>query len=62
MRETAKKGWVWRSTEASREAGQVSVLAMAETAVCVALYWILLLWLGVTWPHWVTLVATPLAG
>ena len=52
--------WVWRSTEASRAAGQVSVLAIAETLVCVALYWLLLLWLGVTWHHWMILIATPL--
>jgi len=48
MIETTKQGWVWRSTEDSRAAGQVSVLAVLETLVCVALYWVLLLWFGVT--------------
>ena len=61
MSETPEnRRWVWRSTEESREAGQVSVLAVAETLVCVTLYWILLLWLGVTWHHWMILIATPL--
>lgn len=36
------------------------MLAVAETFACVALYWLLLLWLGVTWHHWMILIATPL--
>ena len=60
MSETPKRGWVWRSTEESREAGQVSIFAVAETFVCVVLYWVLLLWLGVTWHHWMILIPTPL--
>ncbi len=38
------------------------MLAVAETLICVALYWIFLPWLGVTWHHWMVLVATPLTG
>jgi hypothetical protein len=60
MIETTKRAWVWRSTEESRAAGQASVLAVFETLVCVALYWVLLLWFGVTWHHWMILIATPL--
>jgi hypothetical protein len=60
MSETSQKSWVWRSTEESRAAGQISVLAVFETLVCVVLYWVLLLWLGVTWNHWMILIATPL--
>ena len=60
MSEATKNSWVWRSTDVSRAARQVSVLAVAETLVCVALYWVLLLWLGVTWHHWMILIATPL--
>ncbi|ATX64604.1 hypothetical protein [Roseinatronobacter bogoriensis] len=60
MTQTLAKTWVWRSTEDSRAAGLVSVLAVAETLACVALYWVLFLWFGVTWHHWLILIATPL--
>ncbi|WP_299864343.1 hypothetical protein [uncultured Hoeflea sp.] len=52
--------FVWYSTEESRAAGIVSLLAVAETVICVALYWLLWLKWGVTWHHWLIVVATPL--
>jgi hypothetical protein len=60
MIEPASRSRVWRSTEPNRAAGQVSVLAVAETLACVVVYWLLWLWLGVTWHHWLILIATPL--
>jgi len=60
MIEPASRSWVWRSTEPSRAAGLVSILAVAEALACVAVYWLLWLWLGVTWHHWLILIATPL--
>lgn len=38
--------WVWRSTEASRAAGQISLLAVAETVFAVSFYWWLAVWIG----------------
>lgn len=38
----------------------VSLLAVAETLTCVALYWLLWLKWGVTWHHWFIVAATPL--
>ncbi len=60
MAEEPTQGWVWISSEASRAAGRVSVVAVAETLICVALYWLLILYWGVTWHHWMIVVATPL--
>ena len=55
-----QRQWVWRSDEASRAAGKISVLAVAETLICVAVYWILLVRYGITWHHWLILIAAPL--
>jgi hypothetical protein len=52
--------FVWYSTKDSRAAGIVSLLAVAETVICVALYWLLWLKWGVTWHHWLIVAATPL--
>lgn len=52
--------FVWYSTEESRATGLVSLLAVAETVICVALYWLLWLKWGVTWHHWLIVAATPL--
>ena len=60
MNVTPKIRWVWVSSEDSRAAGIVSVMAMIETLICVALYWALWLYWGVTWHHWMILIATPL--
>lgn len=60
MYDSSKYNWVWYSTEESRAAGQVSVLAVAETVLCVAVYWVLVLWLGLTWHHWMILIAAPM--
>lgn len=60
MTEKPDRSWVWRSTETSRATGLVSVLAVAETLACVALYWVLWIWLGVTWHHWLIVVSAPL--
>lgn len=38
--------WVWRSTQASRAAGQISLLAVAETVFAVSFYWWLAVWIG----------------
>lgn len=44
-----EKKWVWRSTLASRAAGQVSILACMETLCAVALYW----WIAIRYDtHW----------
>lgn len=46
---TGKRLWVWHATLASRAAGKVSVLACAETAFAVALYW----WIAIRYDtHW----------
>jgi len=60
MSEKLTRSWVWRSTEESRAAGLVSVLAVTETVACVAMYWVLMFWFGVTWHHWLILIATPM--
>jgi hypothetical protein len=60
MSEGDARAWVWISDEESRAAGRVSVLAVVETLICVAVYWVLLLRWGVTWHHWVILLAAPL--
>lgn len=60
MDEIKPKSWVWRSTKASRAAGVVSVLAVAETLACVAAYWALIWVWGVTWHHWIILIAAPM--
>ncbi|MEP2717040.1 hypothetical protein [Pseudophaeobacter sp.] len=52
--------FVWYSTKESRTTGIVSLLAVAETVICVALYWLFWLKWGVTWHHWMIVVATPL--
>ena len=51
MDEMVSGQWVWRSDAASRAAGKMSVLAVAETLICVAVYWILLVRYGITWHH-----------
>ncbi|MEM8572053.1 MAG: hypothetical protein AAGG56_14280 [Pseudomonadota bacterium] len=58
--ETNERGWVWASTEESRAAGKVSILAITETLLCVIVYWVLLLYFGVRWHHWFILIAAPL--
>ena len=55
-----QRQWVWRSDAASRAAGKISVLAVAETLICVAVCGILLVRYGITWHHWLILIATPL--
>ena len=60
MDEMVQRQWVWWSDEASRAAGKMSVLAVAETLICVAVYWILLVRYGITWHHWLILIAAPL--
>lgn len=60
MDEMVPGQWVWWSDEASRAAGKMSVLAVAETLICVAVYWILLVRYGITWHHWLILIAAPL--
>jgi len=52
--------FVMYSTEESRAKGVVSLLDVAETLICVALYWLLWLKWGVTWHHWMIVIATPL--
>jgi len=52
--------WVWKSTAESRAARLPSVLALSETLICVAIYWMLWLQFGVTWHHWLIVIATPL--
>ncbi|MFN0067837.1 MAG: hypothetical protein ACKVYV_09395, partial [Limisphaerales bacterium] len=45
----AGRSWVWYATLASRAAGQVSVLACAETLFAVLLYW----WIAIRYEtHW----------
>lgn len=44
-----QKSYVWRSTEASRAAGQVSILAVVETVLSVAACWGLAQWFDMTW-------------
>jgi len=57
--EQKNRSWVWYSTDASREAGQISVLAVVETLACVVAFWVLLLWFDVRWHLWLILLATP---
>jgi len=52
--------FVWWSSPESRASGVVSVLAIVETLLCVTLYWLLWLKWGVTWHHWLIVLATPL--
>ena len=60
MKPTATQRFVLFSTPESRNAGVISLLAVAETLVCVVLYWLLWLKWGVTWHHWLIVAATPL--
>lgn len=60
MRALTFPSFVWYSTPDSRASGVVALLAVAETVICVALYWLLWLKWGVTWHHWLILVASPL--
>lgn len=52
--------FVWYSGPESLSAGVISLLAVAETVTCVALYWLFWLKWGVTWQHWLIVTATPL--
>lgn len=54
------KQFVWWSDKASRKAGTPSVLACIETIACILVYFLLALKFGVTWHHWIVLIATPL--
>ena len=60
MAEGATNQWVWWSDAQSRAAGAISILAVTETLFFVVVYWLLVLWAGITWHHWVILIATPL--
>lgn len=50
-----QRSWVWVSSYASRETGQISILAIAETLASVALYW----WIAVTFETAALLLASP---
>lgn len=50
--------WVWASNEKSRHARQVSILAVAETVVCVATYWSLIFICGFAWEYWILVALT----
>ncbi len=58
--EKSPSAWVWHSTDASIEAGQISVLAVAEVFAAVGLYWWLSMHFEWPWFSMVGLIAAPM--
>lgn len=54
------RAWVWRSTDASIAAGQISVVAVAEVFLAVGLYWWLSRHFEWPWFSMIGLVAAPM--
>ncbi len=52
--------WVWRCTDESIAAGQVSVLAVVETLLVVIGYWALVWYYDWPWPMLISLLAAPM--
>ena len=53
--EPPERSWVWYSDKESRTAGNISVLAVAETIAAVAFYW----WLAFKIDTMFILIASP---
>lgn len=57
---TAARQWVWRCTDASIEAGQISVFAVLETLLAVAVYWYLVWRFHWPWMMFISMLAAPM--
>lgn len=53
-------GWVWRCTDASIAAEQVSVFAVLETLLAVGVYWALVWRFNWPWMMFISLLAAPM--
>ena len=57
---TPPRAWVWHCSDASIAAGQISVLAVAETFAAVGLYWWLALHFDWPWLSLIGIIAAPM--
>jgi hypothetical protein len=60
VQEPKKPGWVWRCTDESIAAGQISVLAIVEIFIAMAVYWWLVALSHWPWMALIGMVAAPL--
>lgn len=55
-----KSSWVWRCTDASIAAEQISILAVFETLIAVGVYWWLALHFEWPWMAFLSMIAAPI--
>ncbi len=58
--EKPQLSWVWRCTDASIAAGQISMLAALETLIAVGVYWWLALHFDWPWMAFLSMFAAPI--